>query len=116
VILATRAGAAVSDSRLDIAGRDDRGCGADHAEVVGPGAGWTHRWSPARDPCSGCSRRRSCGCGGRIDCILDTTERRNYFVPRCRTAFGFVTSPYFAKGSAMMREVKAKVAGRQRRQ
>ena len=46
--------------------------------------------------------------GGRIDCILDTTERRNYFAALPH-AFGFVTSPYFAKGLAMMREVKAKV-------
>jgi len=34
--------------------------------------------------------------GGRIDCILDTTERRNYFAALPH-AFGFVTSPYFAK-------------------
>ena len=46
--------------------------------------------------------------GGRIDRILDTTERRNYFsaLPH---AFAFVTSPYFAKGLALMREVRAKV-------
>ena len=46
--------------------------------------------------------------GGRIDCILDTTERRNYLAALPH-ALGFVTSPYFAKGLAMMREVKAKV-------
>ena len=46
--------------------------------------------------------------GGRIDRILDTTERRNYFsaLPH---AFAFLTSPYFAKGFALMREVRAKV-------
>ena len=46
--------------------------------------------------------------GGRIDRILDTTERRNY-VAALPHAFGFITSPYFAKGLAMMREVRAKV-------
>jgi thioredoxin reductase len=46
--------------------------------------------------------------GGRIDCILDTTERRNYLAALPH-AFAFVTSPYFAKGLAMMREVRAKV-------
>jgi len=46
--------------------------------------------------------------GGRIDRILDTTERRNYFTALPH-AFAFVTSPYFAKGLALMREVRAKV-------
>jgi NADPH-dependent 2,4-dienoyl-CoA reductase/sulfur reductase-like enzyme len=46
--------------------------------------------------------------GGRIDRILDTTERRNYLAA-LPYAFAFVTSPYFAKGLAMMREVRAKV-------
>ncbi|WP_338829459.1 NAD(P)/FAD-dependent oxidoreductase [Bradyrhizobium sp. 27S5] len=46
--------------------------------------------------------------GGRIDRILDTTERRNYFAALPH-ALGFLMSPYFAKGLAMMREVKAKV-------
>jgi NADPH-dependent 2,4-dienoyl-CoA reductase/sulfur reductase-like enzyme len=46
--------------------------------------------------------------GGRIDRILDTTERWNYLAALPR-AFAFVTSPYFAKGLAMMREVRAKV-------
>lgn len=46
--------------------------------------------------------------GGRIDRILDTTERRNYYAALPH-AFAFLTSPYFAKGLAMMREVKAKV-------
>ena len=46
--------------------------------------------------------------GGRIDCILDTTERGNYLAA-LPYALDFVTSPYFAKGLAMMREVKAKV-------
>ena len=40
--------------------------------------------------------------GGRIDRILDTTERRNYFTALPH-AFAFVTSPYFAKGFALMR-------------
>jgi thioredoxin reductase len=46
--------------------------------------------------------------GGRIDRILDTTGRRNYFsaLPH---VFAFLTSPYFAKGLALMREVRAKV-------
>jgi NADPH-dependent 2,4-dienoyl-CoA reductase/sulfur reductase-like enzyme len=46
--------------------------------------------------------------GGRIDRILDTTERRNYFAALPH-AFAFMTSPYFAKGLALMREVRAKV-------
>jgi len=46
--------------------------------------------------------------GGRIDHILDTTERRNYFTALPH-AFAFVTSPYFAKGLALVREVRAKV-------
>ena len=46
--------------------------------------------------------------GGRIDRILDTTERRNYLAALPH-AFAFVTSPYFAKGLAMMKEVRAKV-------
>jgi len=46
--------------------------------------------------------------GGRIDHILDTTERRNYFAALPH-AFAFVTSPYFKKGLAMMKEVRAKV-------
>jgi NADPH-dependent 2,4-dienoyl-CoA reductase/sulfur reductase-like enzyme len=46
--------------------------------------------------------------GGRIDRILDTTERRNY-LDALPHAFAFLTSPYFAKGVALMREVRAKV-------
>jgi NADPH-dependent 2,4-dienoyl-CoA reductase/sulfur reductase-like enzyme len=46
--------------------------------------------------------------GGRIDRILDTTERRNYFAALPHM-FAFMTSPYFAKGLAMIREVRAKV-------
>jgi NADPH-dependent 2,4-dienoyl-CoA reductase/sulfur reductase-like enzyme len=46
--------------------------------------------------------------GGRIDGILDTTERRNY-LSALPHAFAFLTSPYFAKGLALMREVRAKV-------
>jgi NADPH-dependent 2,4-dienoyl-CoA reductase/sulfur reductase-like enzyme len=46
--------------------------------------------------------------GGRIDRILDTTERRNYLVALPH-AFAFLISPYFAKGLALMREVRAKV-------
>jgi NADPH-dependent 2,4-dienoyl-CoA reductase/sulfur reductase-like enzyme len=46
--------------------------------------------------------------GGRIDRILDTTERRNYLAALPH-AFAFLTSPYFAKGIALMREVRAKV-------
>jgi NADPH-dependent 2,4-dienoyl-CoA reductase/sulfur reductase-like enzyme len=46
--------------------------------------------------------------GGRIDRILDTTERSNYLAALPH-AFAFVTSPYFAKGLAMMREVRARV-------
>jgi NADPH-dependent 2,4-dienoyl-CoA reductase/sulfur reductase-like enzyme len=46
--------------------------------------------------------------GGRIDRILDTTERGNYFAALPH-AFAFLTSSYFAKGLAMMREVRAKV-------
>ena len=46
--------------------------------------------------------------GGRIDRILDATERRNY-LSALPHAFAFLTSPYFAKGLALMREVRAKV-------
>ena len=46
--------------------------------------------------------------GGRVDRILDTTERRNYFAALPHM-FAFMTSPYFAKSLAMMREVRAKV-------
>lgn len=46
--------------------------------------------------------------GGRIDRILDTTERKNYLAALPH-AFAFVTSPYFAKGFALMKEVRAKV-------
>lgn len=46
--------------------------------------------------------------GGRIDRILDTTARGNSFAALPH-AFAFLTSPYFAKGLSMMREVKAKV-------
>jgi NADPH-dependent 2,4-dienoyl-CoA reductase/sulfur reductase-like enzyme len=46
--------------------------------------------------------------GGRIDGILDTTERRNY-LSALPHAFAFLTSPYFAKGLALMREVRARV-------
>src|SRR6266481_7261746 len=46
--------------------------------------------------------------GGRIDRILDTTERRNYFAALPH-AFAFATSPYFAKGLALVKEVRAKV-------
>ncbi|TNC06388.1 FAD-dependent oxidoreductase [Methylobacterium terricola] len=46
--------------------------------------------------------------GGRIDRILDTTERRNIAVALPH-ALAFATSPYFRKGLALMREVRAKV-------
>ena len=46
--------------------------------------------------------------GGRIDALLDTTPRANWL----RAAFhlpDFLLSPYFAKGLALLREVRAKV-------
>ncbi|WP_316219125.1 NAD(P)/FAD-dependent oxidoreductase [Bradyrhizobium sp. SZCCHNR2026] len=46
--------------------------------------------------------------GGRIDRVLDTTPRANYLAALPH-AFAFMTSPYFLKGLAMMREVKARV-------
>lgn len=46
--------------------------------------------------------------GGRIDRILDTTERKNYLAALPH-AFAFLISSYFAKGLALMREVRAKV-------
>jgi NADPH-dependent 2,4-dienoyl-CoA reductase/sulfur reductase-like enzyme len=46
--------------------------------------------------------------GGRIDRVLDTTPRGNYLAAAPH-AFAFMTSPYFTKGLALMREVKAKV-------
>ena len=46
--------------------------------------------------------------GGRIDRVLDTTPRANYLAALPH-AFAFMTSLYFVKGLAMMREVRAKV-------
>jgi NADPH-dependent 2,4-dienoyl-CoA reductase/sulfur reductase-like enzyme len=46
--------------------------------------------------------------GGRIDRVLDTTPRGNYFAALPHT-FAFMTSRYLAKGLSMMREVKARV-------
>jgi NADPH-dependent 2,4-dienoyl-CoA reductase/sulfur reductase-like enzyme len=46
--------------------------------------------------------------GGRIDRVLDTTARSNYLAALPH-AFAFMTSPYFPKGLALMREVRAKV-------
>jgi NADPH-dependent 2,4-dienoyl-CoA reductase/sulfur reductase-like enzyme len=46
--------------------------------------------------------------GGRIDRVLDTTPRGNYLAAAPH-ALAFMTSPYFIKGLAMMREVRAKV-------
>jgi thioredoxin reductase/bacterioferritin-associated ferredoxin len=46
--------------------------------------------------------------GGRIDRILDTTKRSNCLAALPH-AFTFLTSPYFVKGLAMMREVRSKV-------
>jgi octopine oxidase subunit A len=46
--------------------------------------------------------------GGRIDRVLDTTARKNYLAALPH-AFAFVTSSYFTKGLALMREVRAMV-------
>jgi NADPH-dependent 2,4-dienoyl-CoA reductase/sulfur reductase-like enzyme len=46
--------------------------------------------------------------GGRIDRVLDTTARSNYLAALPH-AFSFVTSSYFMKGLALMREVRARV-------
>jgi thioredoxin reductase/bacterioferritin-associated ferredoxin len=46
--------------------------------------------------------------GGRIDLVLDTMERRNYWRALPHAA-AFLASPYFFKGLALMREVRAKV-------
>jgi NADPH-dependent 2,4-dienoyl-CoA reductase/sulfur reductase-like enzyme len=46
--------------------------------------------------------------GGRIDRVLDTTPRASYFAAAPH-ALAFMTSPYFMKGLALMREVKARV-------
>lgn len=46
--------------------------------------------------------------GGRIDLVLDTADRANWRAA-WRHAPAFVFSPYFLKGLAMMREVRAKV-------
>jgi NADPH-dependent 2,4-dienoyl-CoA reductase/sulfur reductase-like enzyme len=46
--------------------------------------------------------------GGRIDRVLDTTARKNYLAALPHV-FGFMTSSYFTKGLALMREVRAKV-------
>ena len=46
--------------------------------------------------------------GGRIDLILETTERASYW-RALRHAPAFLASPYLLKGLAMMREVRRKV-------
>lgn len=46
--------------------------------------------------------------GGRVDAILDTTPRRNWLQALAHLP-DFALSPYFAKGLALLREVKAKV-------
>jgi thioredoxin reductase len=46
--------------------------------------------------------------GGQIDRLLDTTVRGNYLAALPH-AFSFMTSPYFLKGLALMREVRATV-------
>ncbi len=46
--------------------------------------------------------------GGRIDAILDTTPRRNWAMAMFHLP-DFMLSPYFAKGLALLREVRAKV-------
>jgi len=46
--------------------------------------------------------------GGRIDAILETTPRRNWAMAMFHLP-DFVLSPYFAKGLALLREVRAKV-------
>lgn len=46
--------------------------------------------------------------GGSIDLILDTADRANWR-QAWRYAPGFLFTPYFAKGLALMREVRAKV-------
>ncbi|PRD44876.1 FAD/NAD(P)-binding oxidoreductase [Phyllobacterium phragmitis] len=45
--------------------------------------------------------------GGTIDLVLDTTDRRNYLRALPHAA-AFLASPYFFKGLAMMREVRAR--------
>ena len=46
--------------------------------------------------------------GGRIDALLDTTPRRNWLRAAIHLP-DFMLSPYFAKGLALLREVRAKV-------
>lgn len=46
--------------------------------------------------------------GGKIDAILDTTPRRNWLQAAVHLP-DFALSPYFAKGLALLREVRAKV-------
>lgn len=46
--------------------------------------------------------------GGKIDAILDTTPRRNWLQAMFHLP-DFALSPYFAKGLALLREVRAKV-------
>ena len=46
--------------------------------------------------------------GGKIDAILDTTPRRNWLQAMFH-APDFALSPYFAKGLALLREVRARV-------
>jgi len=102
-----RAGAAVSDSRLDAAGRDDGRCRADHVEVVGACSRRAHGDRRA-GPLLWLLAAQILRLGGASIGILDTTERGNYFAALPH-AFAFLISPYFAKGLSMMREVRAKV-------
>ncbi len=46
--------------------------------------------------------------GGKIDAILDTTPRRNWLQAMFHLP-DFALSPYFAKGLALLKEVRAKV-------
>ena len=47
--------------------------------------------------------------GGKIDAILDTTPRRNWLQAMFHLP-DFALSPYFGKGLALLKEVRAKVA------
>ena len=108
------AGAAVSDSRLDPARRDDGGGAQTALKAQGlvPGG---RTVMAGTGPLLWLLAAQILRAGGRIEAILDTTPRRNWLRALLHLP-DFVLSPYFAKGLRLLREVRAKGSGHPRRQ
>ena len=92
-----RARAAVPDSRLDAAGRDDRRRRADPAQGLGPRARRAHGARRHGARCCGCSRPSCCAPARSIDAILDTTPRDGY-LRALRHAPGFAPLALLRQG------------------